>query len=73
MSRSPSRGISTKAVTIVPAIVAGIDDRVGSIEPGKHADLVIVTGDPADPRSSVEKVFIEGELVYDTDQEARRW
>lgn len=62
-----------RGITIVPAVAAGIADQVGSIEVGKHADLLVITGDPADPRSSIEKVFIDGELLYDTDQEARRW
>ena len=64
---------SVRGLTIVPAKVAGIDDRVGSLEAGKHADIVVLTGDPADPRTSVEKVFIEGELVYDTEQGVRLW
>lgn len=62
-----------RGITIIPAVVAGIDDRVGSLEAGKDADIIVMTGDPADPRSSVEKVFIEGELVYDTEQGRRLW
>ncbi len=64
---------SVRGLTIVPAIVAGIDDRLGSLEAGKHADILVVTGHPADPRTSVERVYIEGEVVYDAEQEARRW
>ena len=56
---------AVRGVTIVPATVAGIGDRVGSIEPGKDADLVVISGDPSDPRSAVERVFIEGHCVYD--------
>ena len=55
-------------LTIVPAQVAGIDHRVGSLEPGKDADFVILTGHPADPRSSVERVYVEGELVYSAEE-----
>ncbi len=62
-----------RGLTIVPAVAAGIDDVVGSLEPGKHADLLVVTGDPADPRTVVERVFIEGRRVYDIDREDRRW
>ena len=54
-----------RGCTIVPAITAGIGDRVGSIEPGKDADLVVISGDPSDPRSMVERVLIEGQTVYD--------
>ena len=63
---------SVRGVTIVPAKVAGIDERVGSLEPGKDADVVVVSGDPLDPRSYVERVFIEGRLVYDR-AEGARW
>ena len=59
-------------VTIVPAMTAGIAHRVGSLEPGKDADLVVVGGDPVDPRSGVEAVLIEGRLVYDA-RRGRRW
>ncbi len=62
-----------RGLTIIPATAAGIADRVGSLEVGKDADLLVVTGDPADPRSSVEQVFIEGERVYDTATDHRRW
>lgn len=62
-----------RGLTIIPASAAGIADRVGSLEVGKDADLLVVTGDPADPRTSVELTIIEGERVYDANQEHRRW
>jgi len=64
---------SVRGLTIVPAITAGIANRVGSLAPGKDADILVVTGDPIDPRNTVERVFIEGESVYDTAKEPRRW
>jgi imidazolonepropionase-like amidohydrolase len=64
---------AVRGLTIVPATVAGIGHRIGSLERGKDADLVILTGDPADPRTSVEQVYLEGESVYDTAQDRRRW
>ena len=64
---------SVRGLTIVPAMTAGIAKRVGSLEPGKDADIVIVTGDPIDPRNVVEKVYIDGKSVYDTARERRRW
>ena len=54
-----------KGLTIVPAIVAGIDKRLGSLEAGKDADLVVLDGDPADPRTRIERVYVEGELVWE--------
>jgi imidazolonepropionase-like amidohydrolase len=53
-----------KALTIHPARQVGIGDRVGSIEPGKDADLVVKGGDPLDPSTPVELVFIDGRVVY---------
>ena len=64
---------TVRGLTIIPAVTAGIDHRVGSIEPGKDADLLILTGDPADPRTSIEAVYIEGEKVYDPTVNKRRW
>jgi len=53
-----------RTITINPAEILGIADRVGSIEKGKDADLRITKGDPLDPRSQVIMVFIDGELVF---------
>ncbi len=53
-----------KAITIVPAEILGVADRVGSIEPGKDADLRLLSGDPLDVMTKVRKVIIDGELVY---------
>ena len=53
-------------ITANPAWVLGIDEWVGTLEVGKHADLVVWSGDPLSVYSHAEKVFIEGELVYDS-------
>jgi len=52
-----------KAITINPAKLLGIEDRVGSIEAGKDADLVLIQGDPFDILESVSRVFINGREV----------
>lgn len=52
-----------RAVTINPARIWGVADRLGSIEAGKVANLFVSTGDPMDPRSHVRYLFIRGELV----------
>jgi imidazolonepropionase-like amidohydrolase len=57
-------GEALRALTINPARIAGIAGRLGSIQPGKDADLVIWSGDPLDVRSRVERAFIDGAEVY---------
>ncbi len=52
-----------KALTINPAKIFGIDDRVGSIKVGKDADLFITTGDPLDLRSEVKHLFLNGKDI----------
>ncbi len=52
-----------KMLTINPAKILEIDDKIGTIEEGKEADLVVWSGDAFDPASVVEKVFIEGEEI----------
>ncbi|RLI54661.1 MAG: amidohydrolase [Candidatus Thorarchaeota archaeon] len=60
-------GMSTeealKCVTINPAEILGIDDRVGSLEPGKDADIVLWSGHPFEFYSKVEQVFINGRKI----------
>ena len=52
-----------KAITINPAKQIGIADRVGSIESGKDADIVITDGDPMVSNTAVKTVFINGQVV----------
>lgn len=56
--------IGLRGITINPARFAGIDHRVGSLEPGKDADLGIWTGDPLDPRQHVRLLVVNGKIVY---------
>ncbi|HHW19059.1 MAG TPA: amidohydrolase [Firmicutes bacterium] len=53
------------AVTRYAAEIAGVGDRVGSLEPGKDADLVIWSKDPLEYDARVEKTFINGKPVYE--------
>jgi len=64
---------SVRGLTIIPAVTAGIAQRVGSLEPGKDADILVISGDPADPRKWVEKVLCDGQWVYDSNKERRLW
>jgi imidazolonepropionase-like amidohydrolase len=56
--------LALQAITLNAAKHLGIEDRVGSIEPGKDADIVIWSGDPFDLRESVELTMINGEIVF---------
>ena len=54
-----------KAMTINPAEIVGISDRVGSLEPGKDADVVIFSANPLDKvKAVVETTIINGKVVY---------
>ena len=52
-----------QAITINPAMHAGIQDRVGSLEPGKDADIVITNGDPFEVNTRVCAVFVNGKNI----------
>jgi imidazolonepropionase-like amidohydrolase len=64
---------AVRGVTIEPAKALMIDHRVGSLEKGKDADIVITTGSIIDPRNHVKQVFIDGKSVYDTKIDRRRF
>ncbi len=61
-----------KAITIVPAEILGVADRVGSIEKGKDADLVILTGQPFSVYSVVDRTIVNGRTVYTRQAEAEQ-
>jgi imidazolonepropionase-like amidohydrolase len=54
-----------KAITLWPAELLGISHRVGSIEEGKDADIIILDGNPFDYRTYVDYTLINGEILYD--------
>ena len=56
-----------KFVTLNPAILLGIEDKVGSVKVGKIADLVLWSGHPMSIYSQVEKTMIEGAFYYEAD------
>jgi imidazolonepropionase-like amidohydrolase len=58
-----SKDDALKAITIWPAEIWGAADRIGSIEVGKYANLVVTTGEILEPRSDVKYVFIEGRQI----------
>ncbi len=58
-----------KLVTLNPAILLHIDDRVGSIKAGKDADLVLWSDRPLSIYAKAEKTFVDGMLLYDMDKD----
>lgn len=61
-----------RSITTTPARVMGVSDRLGSLEAGKDADLVIWSGDPLDVMSRAESAFIGGREVYRYDYATRQ-
>jgi len=56
---------SLAAITITPARMLGLEDRIGSIEVGKDADILIMNGPPLDYRTYVEQAIVDGKVCYD--------
>jgi imidazolonepropionase-like amidohydrolase len=65
------REAALRAVTINPATIMRVSDRIGSLVPGKDADLVIWSGDPFDVMSRAETAYIRGREVYRYDYASR--
>jgi imidazolonepropionase-like amidohydrolase len=57
-----------KAITLHAAEIIGVADRVGSLEVGKDADIVVFDGHPFDYRTQVELVLVDGEVAYQRGQ-----
>jgi imidazolonepropionase-like amidohydrolase len=60
-----------KAITLTPAQIWGVSDRIGSIEEGKWADLMITDGDPLEAKTQLKQLFIKGKNV-DLDNKQKR-
>ncbi len=58
------RDTALRALTINPARILGLADRLGSLEPGKDGDVVVWSGDPLDVLSRVERAFMDGREIY---------
>jgi imidazolonepropionase-like amidohydrolase len=57
-----------RSITVNPAEILGLDDRVGALKPGLDADVVLWSGDPLDVMSRALRVFVNGRSVYHFDE-----
>jgi len=57
-----------RSITVNPAEIMGLSDRVGSLKPGLDADIVMWSGDPLDVMSRAVRVFVNGKSVYHFDE-----
>ena len=59
-------------ITRNPARMIGLGDKIGSLEPGKVADLVVWSGDPFSIYTHADRVYVDGALAYDRNDPARQ-
>lgn len=59
------RDKALSALTLEPAKILGLEKTLGSIEKGKKANMIFVDGDPLDMSTRVQKVLVEGRIVYE--------
>ena len=64
-----SRAGALKALTLAGAKMLGLEDRVGSLEAGKDADFIILSGDPLSVYTKVQETWVEGVKVFDRSNE----
>jgi imidazolonepropionase-like amidohydrolase len=65
MREGMSRTKALEALTLAGARMLDLEHRVGSLDPGKDADFVILDGDPFSVYTHVQQTWVEGRLVYD--------
>ncbi len=63
-----SDAMALRAITLSAAEILKIQDRVGSLSPGKDADIVVFDLEPLDYRAFAERVYVNGKLVYEKDK-----
>jgi len=57
------KDVALKAITIFPAEIFGVADKIGSLEVGKIANVIVTDGDPLEVRTNIKRVFIAGEDI----------
>ncbi|MGE3180409.1 MAG: amidohydrolase family protein [Phycisphaerae bacterium] len=67
-----SREGALRSLTLAGAEMLDLQDRIGSLEPGKDADFIVITNDPLSVYAKVRQTWIEGQLVFDREREDDR-
>lgn len=62
-----------KSITLYPAEILGVGDRLGSLDAGKDATLIVTNGDPLEVATQVEKAYIQGRAVDLNNRHQRLW
>jgi len=68
-----ARDEALRAITLYPAEILGVAERVGSLEPGKDATLIVTDGDPLETPTHVLSAFVQGRRVDLSDRQKRLW
>jgi imidazolonepropionase-like amidohydrolase len=68
MERGLPADAALRAVTLAPAEVLGVSDRLGSLEPGKIANVVVWSGEPLAKDAKAKMVFVDGQLYEPEDK-----
>ncbi|HLU49182.1 MAG TPA: amidohydrolase family protein [Planctomycetota bacterium] len=68
-----SREEAIRAITLYPAQILGVSERVGSLAPGKDATLIVTDGNPLETKTRVELAWIEGRRVDLSNRHVRLW
>lgn len=63
--------IGLRAITLTPAEIWGVADRLGSLDRGKDATLIVTSGDPLEPRTTIDHVFIGGKEMPKTNRQTQ--
>ena len=66
-----ARDEALKAITLYPAQILGVADKLGSLETGKLASFFVADGDPLDIRTQVERIFIQGREIELSDRQTK--
>jgi imidazolonepropionase-like amidohydrolase len=60
-----------KAITLYPAQILGVADRLGTLEVGKLASFIVTDGDPLETKTNIERLFVQGREVSAANRQTR--